>query len=731
MTTNDSSLAALLKEHFGFDHFRPFQKEIIDSVLNGNDTFGLLPTGGGKSLCYQLPALTDDGLTLVVSPLIALMKDQVDGLNAAGIPATFLNSSLSRPESTERIRGLWNGAFKLLYVAPERLMMPDFMDNLDQWNVNRFAIDEAHCISEWGHDFRPEYRQLGGLRQRFPKASFLALTATATQRVRKDIIEGLHFQNSQTFVGSFNRPNLSYAVRPRQDGDGLALSLVRRHKGESGIIYCFSRAATENLAGFLKDNGVKAAPYHAGLSDDVRRQTQEDFIKDNVDVICATVAFGMGIDKSNVRFVMHYHLPRNIEGYYQETGRAGRDGLPSECVLLFSTSDEIKYRRLWEDKESEQERKVALDQLRAMSHFAESADCRRASLLNYFDEPFDEIPCGGCDNCLNPRARLDGTLIAQKLMSCVFRVREHSGFSVGLRHLIEVLTGASTEKIRQWGHQALTTYGIGKEYPREAWMHFGRELMRKGLLHQDAEQFNTIQLTDKGNQFLKERQTIALTEPPVKPEAGISRTIAAGDEFDQALFETIRGLRKQLADEQGVPAYTIFSDVALRQMAAHYPEDLESFSKISGVGKVKLESYGPAFVEAITAFLVEHPKQKFNHPPQLDTKPVRERDTGRPGETVFKTVRMFNDGLDVPSIAKARELSVQTIEQHMAKAVIADLELRDHAWFTREEADAMEKAFNELGDDRLAPVRESLNESVSYLQLQIYRAMRRKSGEKN
>jgi len=728
MTHNDSSLAALLKEHFGFEQFRPLQKEIIRSVLEGKETFALLPTGGGKSLCYQLPALTDEGLTLVISPLIALMKDQVDGLNAAGIPATFLNSSLSRPEAAERMRGLWGGAYKLLYVAPERLMMPDFLSNLDQWNVNRFAVDEAHCISEWGHDFRPEYRKLGALRERFPKAQFLALTATATSRVRDDIIKGLHFSEPQTFVGSFNRPNLSYSVRPRQDGDGLALALTRRHRGESGIVYCFSRAATENLARFLKDNGVSSKPYHAGLSDEERRQTQDDFIKDNVDVICATVAFGMGIDKPNVRFVMHYHLPRNIEGYYQETGRAGRDGLPSECVLLFSASDEIKYRRLWKDKASEQERKVAIDQLLAMSHFAESTDCRRAGLLNYFDEHFDEIPCGGCDNCLSPRAKMDGTVIAQKLMSCVFRVREHSGFSVGLRHLIEVLTGANTEKIRQWGHQALSTYGIGKEYSRDAWMDFGRELMRKGLLSQDADQYNTIQMTERGNQFLKEKETIALTEPPVKSGAAIARTLAAGDEYDHALFETIRGLRKQLADEQGVPAYTIFSDVALRQMAAYYPVDLQSFSKISGVGRVKLDSYGPSFVETIKTFLDVNPRQNYNHP-QPDSKPVRERDASRPGETVFKTVRMFNDGLDLHSIAQTREIGMQTVEQHLAKAVIADLELRDHAWFTQEEADTMEKAFTELGDDRLAPIRESLNESVTYLQLQIYRAMRRKTSK--
>ncbi len=727
MTKNDSLLTDLLKEHFGFDQFRPLQKEIIQSVLSGNDTFALLPTGGGKSLCYQLPALADEGLTLVVSPLIALMKDQVDGLKAAGIPATFLNSSLSPAESSERIRGLWNGEHKLLYVAPERLMIPDFLDNLEQWNVKLFAIDEAHCISEWGHDFRPEYRRLGVLRQRFPNAGFLALTATATQRVRKDIIEGLHFRDPKTYVGSFNRPNLSYSVKPRQDGDGLALALTHKHQGESGIIYCFSRAATENLSNFLKGRGVNSAPYHAGLSDDVRRQTQEDFIKDNIDVVCATVAFGMGIDKPNVRYVLHYHLPKNIEGYYQETGRAGRDGLPSECVLLYSPADEIKYRRLWEDKGSEQERKVALDQLRAMSHFAESAECRRASLLNYFDEPFAEIPCGGCDNCLNPRAQIDGTLVAQKLMSCVFRVKEHSGFSVGLRHLVEILTGANTEKIRQWGHQALSTYGIGKDHNREAWMHFGRELMRKGLLHQDAEQFNTIQLTTKGNQFLKQRESIFLTEPPAKSLASTAKSSAGNDEFDHALFETLRALRKRFADEQGVPAYTIFSDVALRQMAAYYPEDLESFGNISGVGKVKLETYGATFLDAIHSFLSEHPKKVFSHTVELAPKTIRDRDASRPGETVLKTVRLFNNGMDVQAIANERNVTVQTIEQHLAKAVIADLELRDFEWFTRDEADAMEQAFNELGDDRLAPVRESMNASVSYLQLQIYRAMRRKS----
>lgn len=720
-------MVSLLKEHFGFDGFRPLQREIITSVLDGKDTFALLPTGAGKSLCYQLPALATEGLTVVVSPLIALMKDQVDSLDAAGIPATFLNSSLSRSESSERVRGLWNGVYRLLYVAPERLMLPDFLDQLDKWNVCRFAIDEAHCISEWGHDFRPEYRQLGELRTRFPNAGILALTATATQRVREDIISGLKLKDARTFIGSFNRPNLQYAVKPRKKGDQQVLDVVRRHAGESGIVYCFSRAATENLASFLKGHQIKAAAYHAGLEDDLRHDTQDAFIKDNIDVICATVAFGMGIDKPNVRYVIHYHLPRNIEGYYQETGRAGRDGLESECLLLMSAADEHKYRLLWQDGKSPHEREVALNQLRDMTHFAESADCRRERLLAYFDEVFKDIPCGACDNCLAPKTQIDGTRIAQMLMSCVFRVKEHSGFAVGLRHLVEVLTGGNTEKIRQWGHETLTTYGIGKEHSREAWMHYGRELMRKGLIHQDPDQFHTVQLTAEGMQFLKERKSIQLTEPAKKDAAGTPSKDPAGSEYDLVLFDVLRALRKSYADEKGVPAYAIFSDVALRQMSAYYPQDLQSFGRLSGVGNVKLEAYGQAFIQAIQNFLRDHPEQTFSNPPALGSKP-KERQQGVSG-SVFETLRLFNDGMDVDAIAETRGFKRVTIEQHLTQAVEENLEVRDYAWFTDEEAAAMEQAFTELGDERLAPVREHLNQSVSYLQLNIYRAMRNKKSQ--
>ncbi len=618
-----STLLVTLKESFGYDSFRPLQEEIINDALAGRDVFALLPTGGGKSLCFQLPALLRDGLTLVVSPLIALMKDQVDALVTAGISATYLNSTLGEKASKERLRGLYNGDYRLLYVAPERLMAPTFLERLREWNVTLVAIDEAHCISEWGHDFRPEYRQIATLRGQLPGVPFMALTATATDRVRADIVEQLHLQDARCYVASFNRPNLAYRVLPKEDGYGQTLRFIRNRRGECGIVYCFSRKSAEGLAEKLTGDGIAARPYHAGLSDTVRSENQELFLRDEVRVICATVAFGMGINKPNVRFVIHYELPKNIEGYYQETGRAGRDGLPADCLLLFNPGDAVKQTHFIDEKPSDEERRIARAQLQQMVHYAECALCRRAELLSYFGEVFPEPNCGSCDNCLAPRETFDGTVAAQKFLSNVWRTRDASftkSATFGLNHHIEVLTGADTDRIRKWRHEQLSTYGIGKEHSRLDWQAIGRELIRLGFLRQTDGEFPTVEITEEGLRLLKERRSLQLTRPPVRAKGRAGRDETPGTRrarrtgeiaCDEALFEQLRKLRREIADARNVPAYVIFGDVTLREMARDYPTDEGALANVTGVGGKKLEEFGAQFMDAITKYLRENPRQAF------------------------------------------------------------------------------------------------------------------------
>ena len=665
MNLHRDQLFAPLKQYFGFSSFRPLQEEIIRDSLAGRDVFAVLPTGGGKSLCFQLPALVRPGLTVVVSPLIALMKDQVDALQAAGVAATFLNSSLGAGGSRPRLRGLHAGEFRLLYVAPERLMLSGFLDDLKKWKVNLFAIDEAHCISEWGHDFRPEYRQLSALRGLFPDVPMMALTATATERVRGDIVKQLHLRSPACYVASFNRPNLTYRVAAKSGAYEQILDYVRARPGESGIIYVQARKTAESLAAKLTADGVKALPYHAGMEGDARSRSQEAFLRDEARVVCATIAFGMGINKPNVRFVIHYDLPKNIEGYYQETGRAGRDGLPGECLLLFSPGDRVKQMRFIDEKPDAKERNIARAQLERMIHYAEVATCRREFLLGYFGEKFGVSPsggsgpaeagtpngsqyavpeagapvnCGGCDNCLAPRQTWDGTVAAQKFLSCVYRIREKSRFGVGLQHVVEVLCGADTEKVRKFGHQSLSTYNIGGEHSRAEWGSIGRELVRLGLLFQNAEKFNIVELTDQGRAALKSRQKITLTRPVATAEPAKHRIgeIAC----DEALFGKVRELRKQLADERGVPPYIVFSDVSLRQMARFYPASEKELSRISGVGDRKLREFGEVFLREIATHLQSNPRQifaddSFAEAVRSDTPPVAAHGHGARNAALF------------------------------------------------------------------------------------------------
>ena len=595
-------LQEALKKYFGYDEFRPLQQEIIDDALADRDVFALLPTGGGKSLCFQLPALLRDGVTIVVSPLIALMKDQVDALRTSGIAATFLNSTLAANDARERFRGLHRNEFRLLYVAPERLMMENFLESALNWNITQIAIDEAHCISEWGHDFRPEYRELKKLRAQFPDVPIMALTATATKRVREDIVKQLKLRQPRCYVASFNRPNLTYRVVPKSSAYQQVLDFVRARPNESGIVYCASRKSSDALAEKLTRDGIKALPYHAGMELKERTCSQEAFLRDDARVITATIAFGMGINKPNVRYVVHHDLPKNIEGYYQETGRAGRDSLPSECVLLFSVGDVVKQRRFIEEK-SESEQRIAHEQLRTMVAYAETRECRRATLLRYFGENCSQNSCDGCDNCLEPRETFDGTVPAQKFLSCVHRVEAKQGFGFGLNHIVEVLVGGTNEAIEKRGHDQLSTFGIGKDLTREQWQRIGRELLRLGLVEAAPGKFATLSVTEAGMTALRKRTPITLTKPFEALAKKVRVLRACEIECDEELFERLRALRRRIADERDVPAYIIFSDATLREMAQACPQSKSEFAQIAGVGQQKLKEFAEPFLAEISDHL--------------------------------------------------------------------------------------------------------------------------------
>src|SRR3990167_5978465 len=517
----------ILQKYFGYTTFYPLQEEIIREALKRRDIFVLMPTGGGKSLCYQLPAMIFEGITIVFSPLIALMKDQVDGLLADGIPAVFINSSLSYEESAKRRRDLCSNAIKILYIAPERLVMPEFLQFLQGLKVSLFAIDESHCISEWGHDFRPEYRQLKTLKEKFPDVPVMALTATATPRVQEDIISHLRLPECRVFKASFNRKNLYYQIRPKGHpyhqilqylGTRRAVLFSLRSmqamplseaKNDSGIIYCQSRKTADSLAASLQSDGYRALPYHAGLTPEVRNENQERFIRDDVEIIVATIAFGMGIDKPNVRYVIHYDLPKSIEGYYQETGRAGRDGLKSDCILFFSYGDKFKIEHFILQKTDENEKQTALKQLREIINYCEGNVCRRKLLLTYFGEVFDESNCGHCDICLEPKERFDGTIAAQKILSCIYRTGER----FGINYIVDVLTGSKNKKIAQNRHDTIKTYGAGKEYPKSQWQSLIRELIRSGYVQLEGDQYPVLRLNSKSRDVLLHNGQVSLTKP--------------------------------------------------------------------------------------------------------------------------------------------------------------------------------------------------------------------------
>ena len=579
---------------------------MVEGLITGEDAFVLMPTGGGKSICFQIPALHRRGVGIVVSPLISLMKDQVDALRANGVAAACYNSSLGAEEARSVLARFHAGELDLLYVAPERLMAPDFQERLDQVPVALFAIDEAHCVSQWGHDFRPEYVQLGQLRGRFPGVPLVALTATADPQTRLDIRARLGLEHAPEHITGFDRPNIRYRVAEKRKPLRQLDEFVQARPGEAGIVYCLSRKRVEQVAENLKKSGVAAAAYHAGLPAEERQRVQEAFLHDRLQVVVATVAFGMGIDKPNVRFVVHYDLPKNIEGYYQETGRAGRDGLPAEALLLFGAGDIATVRSLIENGENDEQRRVELHKLNAMVAFAESLNCRRRALLGYFGEHRD-TDCGHCDICEDPPERFDATVEAQKALSCVYRV----GQRFGMRHVIDVLRGSDNERVRSLGHDRLSTYGIGADLGAAAWESILRQLIHHGYLVQDIARYSTLRLTERARPLLRGEESITLGRPRVEARGKTARPARKGAPdlgANEGLFEHLRALRRRLAEEEGVPPYVVFGDRTLKEMAVERPRDREALLGCHGVGESKLERYGETFLEAIAEYAGSQPE---------------------------------------------------------------------------------------------------------------------------
>lgn len=591
------ALQQQLESTFGYHQFREGQRDIMQAAMQGQDALVLMPTGGGKSLCYQLPAICDDGLTLVISPLLSLMQDQVEALNALDISAATLHSGVSSEAAMQTFQRLQRGDIKLLYVSPERVLQPSFIERLQSLTLNFIAVDEAHCISQWGHDFRPEYGKLGVLRDYLPTVSFMALTATADSATQQDIIDRLRLREPLVHRSSFDRPNIRYVVQEKYKPLKQVRDYVKKQKGAAGIIYCGSRKKTEELSESLQQAGVRAAPYHAGIDHALKESTLRQFLRDDIDVVVATVAFGMGINKPNIRFVIHFDIPRSVESYYQETGRAGRDGLPAEALMLYDPRDAQWIRRMIEEHDNEQRRLVEAQKFSAMQAMAEAQTCRRLVVLNYFNE-YSDKECGNCDLCLDPPQRYDGLEDAQKALSCVYRV----GQQFGINHVVEVLRGSKAQRVIELGHDKLSTYGLGKSEPQEHWFSVLRQLIHRGLILQDIRRFAALQLTDAARPVLKGEVPFELAKPRIELTATKTRITDRGD-YNKILFRRLRKLRKDIADRDQVPPFVVFSDAALVEMCIHYPTTASDMLDINGVGEVKLARYGDEFMQAVEAFL--------------------------------------------------------------------------------------------------------------------------------
>jgi ATP-dependent DNA helicase RecQ len=717
---HDERATAVLKEYFGYTSFHPYQKEIIGRLLAGRDVLAVIATGGGKSLCYQFPSLLTGGLTLVISPLIALMKDQVDGLRENGVSAAYLNSTLAYDERQRVEADLRAGRVRILYVSPEKIVQPGFRSFLKTLDLRLIAVDEAHCISQWGHEFREEYRRLRVLKKEFPRLPVIALTATATPAVRRDIVDQLQLADPWIFLGSFHRSNLYYEIRPKKNAYSQLVGFLGSHRGESGIIYCTSKKTVDGLATKLKRNGFKALPYHAGLQKSVRSRTQERFVRDDVDIIVATVAFGMGIDKPDVRYVVHYDMPKNLEHYYQETGRAGRDGERSECVLFYSRGDRMKIQYFIDRMQSQTERTVAARKLEELIDFCEGTGCRVQALLGYFGEAFERPGCGMCDNCTHPKETIDGAAVARTVITCITEL----DCPFGAGYIADVLRGSRIRRVIDRGDQNIASFGTGKAYPKEAWQSFIRQLVQQGVLASSGDRYPVIEPGALSRAVLEGTHAVRLTLPASGTPARTG-TSESGD-VDRRLFDRLRMLRKRIADIHEIPPYTIFADATLREMAARQPENARDLLAIKGVGMTKLKRYGDAFLQEI----IDHREVNRPDPPAGVRPPdpaVSRREAA--ASSVQTTRDLYLGGHTLREIAAQRDITEEVVGAHIETLILGGAPIALDDLVIPEKQAAIREAIQEYGGENLRSLKKVLGERYSYTDIRLVRAWVRRNGD--